>query len=516
MGRVQRALISVADKTGIVDFCRGLAQLAVEIYSTGGTSKALEHAKVPVRPISDLTNFPEILDGRVKTLHPAVHAGILARRTRRADLESLSSLSLRTIDLVAVNLYRFEDAARRGAAEDDLLEEIDIGGPALLRAAAKNHRDVIVAYDPSTYPGILEHLRKFGDLTPDGRRRLALGAFMRTGAYDAAIAGELHRRFEPTVLFPEIWLQAYDKVQDLRYGENAHQQAAYYRAPGLATTGLPGARQVHGKVLSYNNILDINDAALMVHGFDRPAAVVLKHTNPCGAAVAATPLEAYTLAFDTDPKSAFGGVVGLNRAVEKDVAEAISARFLEAVVAPGFRENALDLLQRKKNIRLVELPRDLIPSGPREYDVRTVLGGLLVQTPDRHAMDAGQLTSVSKRPPTGDETRDLLFAWAIARLVKSNAIVLALRECTTGIGAGQMSRVDAVDIAVRKSEGKSKGSVMASDAFFPFPDAVEAAGKAGITAIIHPGGSIKDKEVVATADSFGMAMVTTGVRAFRH
>lgn len=523
---VRRALLSASDKTGIVELARGLAGLGVEIVSTGGTAAALREAHVPVVPLSEVTGFPEILGGRVKTLHPAVHGALLALRGDPAHEADLARHGIRTIDLVAVTLYPFEEALARGAGLPAMLEEIDIGGVALLRAAAKNFEGVVVLSAPAQYPAALEEIRRTGTVGREGRLRLAREAFARTSGYDAAIARALSARAAPGdgAAFPQRLVLAYDKAQDLRYGENPHQRGALYREPGAAEPCVATARQLAGKPLSYNNIYDLDAALELVREFAEPAAVVVKHGIPCGAAVAGGLLEAYLRAREGDPVSAFGGIVALNREVDPPTAAALAETFLEAVVAPAFAPGALAALARRKNLRLMETG-PLGDPGPRPeggaapgpgLDFRRVRGGLLVQDPDAVDLLEDRLRVVTSRAPGEREWADLRFAWTVCRHVRSNAIVLARDRRVVGVGAGQMNRLEPVRIAARQAGESARGAAMASEAFFPFPDAVEAAAEAGVTAMIHPGGSVRDAEVVAAAEAAGIAMVVTGIRHFRH
>ena len=528
---VTRALLSVADKTGIVELARGLGALGCEIISTGGTAAALREAGVSVSPLETVTGFPEILGGRVKTLHPAVHGGLLAVRADKRHTEDLARHGIRPIDLVAVTLYPFEAALARGSGEAALIEEIDIGGVTLLRAAAKNFYDVVVLSDPAQYGVVLEELQAGREVALETRRGLAREAFRRTAAYDRAIGGWFEaasmagggRRdagvpAEPRGFPPQISL-AFEKIQDLRYGENPHQRGAFYRdrcdGAGAVPT-IAGARQIAGKELSYNNIYDLDAALEAVREFAETAAVVVKHGIPCGAAIAGTVRDAYVRARDGDPVSAFGGIVAINRPVDRATGEAISETFLEAVIAPGFDDAAVEVLRRKKAVRLLETG-PLGPAGPQPgVDWRRVRGGLLLQ--DRDAVDLVEagLKIVTSRKPTDDEWRDLRFAWTVGRHVRSNAIVFARDRSVVGVGSGQTNRVEPVRIAGRVAGGRARGACMASEAFFPFPDGVEAAAEAGITAVVQPGGSRKDAEVIAAAEAAGMAMVLTGIRHFKH
>ncbi len=513
-----KAILSVYDKTGIQDLARGLVALGAEVYSTGGTLAALERAGLPARSISELTGFPEILEGRVKTLHPMVHGGILARRDRPKDLEEIARHGIETIDLVAVNLYPFAEAVRRpGADLDTALENIDVGGPTMIRAAAKNFPDVLVLTDPADYEPVLAELGA-GEVSLETRRRLAARAFAHVSAYDSLVATYL---YGPDALFPDILTIPLEKVQDLRYGENPHQRAALYRQ---VTTGAPGLvdriQQLGGRELSYNNVVEASLAVSTVFDFLTPTVAVLKHGNPCGLATRPNVVEAYELALSGDPISAFGGVVGVNREVGSELAEAISMTHYDLIVAPAFTAEAREVLTRKKNLRLLEVgevrPAWELGARPETMQYRRVSGGFLAQTPDALAPDEVSTTVVTRRRPTLEETTDLLFAWRAVKHVSSNAIVLVKHQTLVGMGAGQPSRVDSVRIAADKAGVRAEGSVLASDALFPFPDGVEVAAKAGATAVIQPGGSVRDAQVIAVADELGLAMVFTGRRHFRH
>ncbi|MDR7388515.1 MAG: bifunctional phosphoribosylaminoimidazolecarboxamide formyltransferase/IMP cyclohydrolase [Armatimonadota bacterium] len=505
----RRAILSVTDKTGIVEFAAGLRELGWELVSTGGTARALAEAGLPVIPVQELTGFPELLAGRVKTLHPAVHAAVLAR-PQPEDLRELGRFGIEPVDLVACNLYRFEQAARGDLDWDELVEHVDIGGVTLIRAAAKNAARVTVLTDPAQYPEALALLRARGEVPLEVRRRWAAQAFLHTAYYDAVIAQALASRagVEP---FGDRMVRAWRKVRDLRYGENPHQRAAVYREPLAAADSLAACEPLGGKELSYNNLLDAGAAWALACEFAEPAAVVVKHTNPCGCAAAATLGEAVEGALRGDPVSAFGGIVATNRPVDRDSAARLQDVFLEVVVAPGFEPEALEVLRRKRNLRLLTAE----PGGPGP-EIRTVPGGVLVQEPDRVTWDPQQLRVVTTRHPTEEEWRDLAFAWTVCKHTKSNAIVLARGREVVGVGAGQMSRVDSVRMAVWKAKDRARGAVLASDAFFPFPDGVEEAARAGVVAIVQPGGSVRDPEVVAAAERAGCAMVFTGVRHFRH
>ena len=533
MIHIRRALLSVSDKAGLIEFARGLAALSIELVSTGGTARALRQAGLRVTDVAEVTGLPEMLDGRVKTLHPRIHGGLLAVRGNPEHERQLIAHGIAPIDLVAVNLYPFEATlARPHVTLAEAIEQIDIGGPALLRSAAKNFTDVVVVADPADYPAVLAELRQnAGALPPATRVELARKAFAHTARYDALIAGFFDRlsaegaRLRPesplSALgarppFPRLLELRLEKVQDLRYGENPHQRAAFYRDLDRRE-GLAAARQLHGKDLSYNNLLDLHAAWELTREFAEPAAVVAKHGNPCGAATADILLDAYTSARAADPVSAFGGIIALNRPVDGATARAIASTFMEAVAAPAYSEEALSVLCQKKNLRVLEIPADA-PSGPAAggFEMRRVRGGVLVQEQDGATLDHAALRTVTRRPPSEAERRALRFAWNVVKHVKSNAIVLATARATVGVGAGQMSRVDSVKLAIAKAGPAARGTVLASDAFFPFRDGVDAAAAAGVTAVIQPGGSVRDAEVIAAADEHGMAMDFTGIRHFRH
>jgi phosphoribosylaminoimidazolecarboxamide formyltransferase/IMP cyclohydrolase len=511
-----RALLSVSDKRGLVAFARELAALGWEIVSTGGTAEALRREGVPVLPIEQVTGFPEMMDGRVKTLHPKVHGALLARRDHPGDVAALREHGITPIDLVAVNLYPFrETVAKPGTTFEQAIEQIDIGGPSMLRSAAKNHQDVIVVVDPDDYPAVIAAL-KAGGVRAEQRRALATKVFAHTAAYDAAILGYLSRSGEA---LPATLSFALERRQALRYGENPHQRAALYATD--EPRGIRDLRQLQGKELSFNNLLDIDAAVSAVAPWGpegRPACVIIKHTTPCGVALGRNAAEAFERALATDRTSAFGSVIAFNTVVDRAAAEAMRELFVEVVVAPRIDADALTVYGAKKNLRVVELPR---PSGEPSWDYKRIRGGFLVQDRFRYGdvADESQWTVATKRRPTDAEWNDLRFAWAAVGSVKSNAILLAREEAAIGIGAGQMSRVDASFLAVHKARQQGHdpaGAVLASDAFFPFPDGVEEAARAGIRAIIQPGGSVKDADVVATADEHGLAMVITGMRQFRH
>jgi phosphoribosylaminoimidazolecarboxamide formyltransferase / IMP cyclohydrolase len=547
MPTMQRAILSVTDKTGLAEFARKLSALGIELVSTGGTAKLLRDSGIAVKDISELTGFPEMLDGRVKTLHPKVHGGILHRRENPAHRSAVAEHGIQPIDLVVVNLYAFEKiAAKPGVAFDELIENIDIGGPSMIRSAAKNFHDVAIVTSPADYDAIADELvRSGGALSLDTKWNLARKAFATTAAYDSAIASTLERvsvngNFHPQTpsqadeQFPQTLRLTFQKALDLRYGENPHQKAAMYSDGSGA--GVANARQLQGKELSYNNIVDLQAAWDLARefnepGFAEPMCAIIKHTNPCGAATGVTLAEAYKRALECDPVSAFGGVIGVNRPIDAEAAEEMHKLFLEVIAAPCFDEAAKAIFATKKNLRLVEVTddgpgswrpgrlvqgADEASAAPRNWVLKNVSGGILVQDADARPLQPSDLRVVTKRPPTPEETRALLFAWTVCKHVKSNAIVYARDGQTVGVGAGQMSRVDSAKIGAMKAQLPLQGTVAASDAFFPFPDGVEEIAKAGATAIIQPGGSQRDPEVIAAADRLGLAMLFTGVRHFRH
>jgi len=513
-----RAIISVSDKAGVAEFARGLNKLGFEIFSTGGTKKAIAEAGVPVKSISEITGFPEILDGRVKTLHPMVHGGLLARRDIPAHMDELKKNNIEPIDLVAVNLYPFvQTVAKEGVSLEEALENIDIGGPTMLRAAAKNFPSVIVVVDPADYVVILEKLGK-GDLSQEERQKLAQKAFQHVAAYDTAISQYLRQDEEG---FPDVMTIAMKKRYSLRYGENPHQMAAFYAEQvvgGSRDTGITWAKQLHGKELSYNNILDADAAWGAVIDFAAPTVAVIKHTNPCGLASHDNIAEAYRRALSGDPVAAFGGIVAVNRAVDREAAEEMSKTFYEIIIAPEYRPEALEVLKRKKDLRILqaEMPPTYGVSHEGYIDIRRVRGGFLVQSSDSLAEDSVSLETVTKRAPIEAEVKDLLFAWRAVKHIKSNAIVLVRDKTLVGMGAGQPSRIISAQIAREKAGDKTKGSVLASDAMFPFHDVVEAAAEGGVAAIIQPGGSIRDEDSIKAADKHNIAMVFTGERHFKH
>ncbi len=513
-----KALLSVFDKTGIDDLGRRLSAVGCELISTGGTHRALSAAGVPARPVSDLTGFPEILDGRVKTLHPAIHGGLLARRDAPAQMGELSRHGIDAIDVVAVNLYPFIDAiSRDGATLDDALENIDIGGPTLLRAAAKNFPSVAVIVDPADYGWVADGLAGDG-LSPAQRRNLAAKAFRHVAGYDAAVAAYLEAKPAPAdeAGMPAQLTIGLTRASALRYGENPHQQGALYVPAGGGHGGLARARQRHGRALSFNNLVDADAAWRIVNDYEEPAACVVKHANPCGLAAREDIAEAYRLAYAGDPVSAFGGIVGFNRTVTAAAAAAMSPVFYEVVVAPGYDAEALDILRRKRNLRILEAePAEPAPGAP-DYDLRPLSGGILAQTPDVARANPQSWTTATERTPTDAERTDLAFAWTAVKHIKSNAIALVKDRRLVGMGAGQPNRVASVHLAQRAAGAAAAGCALASDAFFPFPDNIELAAAAGVTAIVQPGGSVRDNEVIAAANAAGIAMAFTGVRHFRH
>ncbi len=514
-----RAILSVSDKTGIVEFGKALAALDWEIISTGGTARTLREAGLRVLDVKEVTGHPEILGGRVKTLHPAVHAGILGRRAIPDDVATMKEHGYQPIDLVAVNLYPFHEAVADNLPLDEAMEEVDIGGPTMLRAAAKNHADVLVVVDPNDYARVGEALRT-NDVDLALRRALARKVFDHTATYDRAIASYFDQQVAPDALFPANLVLQLERVQSLRYGENPDQAAAFYAERGAPRDGIASLEQLHGKELSFNNILDVEAGVLAVSAWNNDAAaacVIIKHTTPCGVALAPTTEVAYEKALECDPVSAFGGIVAFNRAMSAATAEAMANAFLEIVLAPDFEPDALELLRKKKNLRIIRIP--VAPSGEAELDYKRVRGGMLVQRRMRMVFPETDWRVVTARQPNAEELADLRFAWRVCASVKSNAIVLAHKQRTLGIGAGQMSRVDSSRIAVMKAHDQGAvltGAALASDAFFPFRDGVDAAAEAGISAVIQPGGSVRDNEVIAAANEHGMAMIFTGRRVFRH
>lgn len=513
---VRRAILSVTDKTGVADFARALDKLGVELVSTGGTAKLLRDSGIRVMDIAELTGFPEMLDGRVKTLHPKVHGGILHIRDNAKHREAVSEHQIPAIDMVVVNLYAFEKtAARAGVTFEEIIENIDIGGPSMLRSAAKNFQDVAVVTAPADYDQIVQELKRSGGLSLATRWELAKKAFATTAAYDTAISAALENIHAPGELpaektsFPSVLRLSFDKLADLRYGENPHQKAAVY-SDG-SQRGIANARQLQGKELSYNNLVDLDAAWDLCREFDEPMCAIIKHTNPCGAATGSDVVAAYRRALEADPVSAFGGVIGINREIDEAAAEEIAKLFVEAIAAPAYSRGALERFAAKKNLRLLEVK----PADPKTV-LKQVSGGMLLQDADIRPLAPSDLKVVSKRAPSNDEMAALLFAWKICKHVKSNAIVYARNGQTLSVGAGQMSRVDSCKLGAIKAVLPLKDSVAASDAFFPFPDGVEEIARAGSTAVIQPGGSVRDNDVIGAADRLGLAMVFTGIRHFRH
>jgi len=515
-------LVSVSDKSGVIELAAALRDLTIEILSTGGTARALRQAGVAVVDVADITGFPEMLDGRVKTLHPKIHAGILASRSEPEHLRQLREHAIAPIDLVVITLYPFEaTVARTNVSFEEAVEQIDIGGPSLIRAAAKNFEDVAVLVDPGDYTGLLAELRQYtGRLSRVTRLHLARKAFAHVARYDALIAGYLERNIETggESTLPDVLDLRLFKAQSLRYGENPHQRAALYRGAEADEPSVASAKQLQGKELSFNNLLDLDAALALAIEFEEPVAVIVKHTNPCGVGHASRLIDAYLHARAADPASAYGGVLGLNRAVDVQTAGELSTTFVEAIVAPGYEEAALATLKEKKALRLLQIEPwpGMMRADQPGRELRSIAGGMLVQECDALDLNLDDVRTVTRRPPTMGEMRALRFAWKVAKHVKSNAIVLANEQATVGIGAGQMSRVDACRLAVMKAASPTRGTVLASDGFFPFRDGVDAAAAAGVTAIIQPGGSIRDAEVIQAADEADIAMVFTGIRHFHH
>ncbi|MCP9456164.1 MAG: bifunctional phosphoribosylaminoimidazolecarboxamide formyltransferase/IMP cyclohydrolase [Nitrospira sp.] len=517
MAGIRRALISVSDKTGIVEMARGLESIGAEILSTGGTAKVLRDAGMRVTEVSSYTGSPEILDGRVKTLHPKIHGGLLGRRSVPAHVEQMRQHAIDPIDVVVVNLYPFEATiANPQCRFEDAIENIDIGGPSMLRSAAKNHEDVVVVVDPADYGRVLDAL-KTDSMTLALRRELALKVFQHTAHYDTVIASYLEKQVQGgAVKFPKVLSLQFERGEILRYGENPHQEGAFYRELGSQEPSVSCGKILHGKAMSYNNFLDANAALELAKEFDDCAVAIIKHNNPCGVALGATPAEAYVKARETDPVSAFGGVIAFNRPVDLAAAKEVTSTFVEVIVAPTFTEEALVELKRKKDLRLVEVG-PLTKVTQDGYDLKKLVGGIIIQDRDLGRLpDLRTLRVPTMRKPTDDEYAACAFAWIVCKHVKSNAIVYARAGQTVGIGAGQMSRVDSVKLATMKAQLPVKGCVMASDAFFPFRDGIDVAAQAGITTVIQPGGSIRDAEVIKAADEHGMAMIFTGMRHFRH
>ncbi len=512
---MKRALISVSDKTGVAEFAKELENLGYEILSTGGTFKALTEAGIKAVEVSDITGFPECLDGRVKTLHPKIHAGILAMRSNEEHMKQIADLGVDPIDIVAINLYPFKQTIlKEGTELDEAIENIDIGGPTMIRAAAKNYQDVAVVIDPADYQTVVQELKAEGSVSKKTKFRLAYKVFEHTAHYDSLISKYLRDQIGEE-LFPENLSLTFEKVQEMRYGENPHQKAAFYKEVGHFDGCLTAAKQLHGKELSYNNINDANGALDLVKEFDCPAAVAVKHANPCGVGIADNIYDAYMKAYESDPVSIFGGIVALNREVDAKTAEELHKIFLEIVIAPSYTKEALEILESKKNIRILELPEIAKKNNSAMLDMKKVAGGLLVQELNCELLGE-ELKCVTNRKPTDDEMEALMFAWKVVKHTKSNAIVLTDKDKTIGVGPGQTNRITALELAIKYGGDNVKGSVMGSDAFFPFPDCVEAAVKAGITAIIQPGGSIRDQESIDMCNEHGIAMIFTGMRHFKH
>jgi phosphoribosylaminoimidazolecarboxamide formyltransferase/IMP cyclohydrolase len=522
MQEVKQALISVYAKFGLEEFAGGLSELGIKIISTGGTAKFLREKGIPVEEINEVTKFPEMLGGRVKTLHPTIYAGILARRDNAADMETLADHQISTIDLVVVNLYPFlETVAKPGATIEEVLENIDIGGQTLLRAAAKNFRAVGIIVNPDRYEKVLSELRATGGVSERTREELAVEAFAHASAYDLAIheyLEEIHRhKSEGASPFPLIFQPTYRKSKDLIYGENPHQRGALYGEIGAKKVpGVAFARQLHGKEISFNNLADLDAGWYLLREFEEPTAAIIKHQNPCGVACCKSLLEAFRKAYACDPTSAYGGVITVNRLLDETTAKEIVPVFFEAIIAPGYEDGALETLKGKKNLRIFEFPAGEKGDGDITWQLLQISGGMLVQEKDAILIRKEEMKIVTRKKPTEEELEDLIFALKVVKHVKSNAISLAKGKQTVGIGAGQMSRIGSLDLAVRKAGERANGSVLASDGFFPFPDSIHRATEAGVTAIIQPGGSIRDGEVIKAADEHGIAMVFTGIRHFRH
>ena len=519
MGKIKTVLISVSDKTGIVEFAKFLSENGVEILSTGGTARLLKENSLPVTMVSDYTGFPEMMDGRVKTIHPKIHGGLLGKRDDANHMKAMEKHHIKPIDMLVVNLYPFEvTIAKKDCSFEDAIENIDIGGPSMVRSAAKNHKDVAVVVNSGSYEKLMQELTD-NDFSLSKKTRLLLAqeAFARTARYDSLISNYLLEKSETNKsIFPENYHIPLKKIQDLRYGENPHQSAAFYMDARSGNTDITQAQQLQGKELSFNNIIDLEAALKVVLEFKETASVIIKHTNPCGIGIDKSLVEAYKKAKETDPVSAFGGIIGFNRIVDASTAEEIVMTFIEAIIAPDYEKKALDILSKKKNLRLLKLPMGGGKTNGGNLDIKRVSGGLLLQNNDDIDLIESQLKVVTKKQPSEDQWKALRFAWKAIKHVKSNAIVFAKKDRTIGIGAGQMSRVDSTKIAVEKSKSSLKGTVMASDAFFPFRDAIDAAAENGIAAIIQPGGSVKDNEIIAAANEHKIAMVFTGIRHFKH
>ena len=513
---IKRALISVSDKTGIVELAKELEALGVEIISTGGTAKALGDAGIKVINVSDITGFPECLDGRVKTLHPKVHGGLLAMRANPEHMKQIKELGIEPIDLVVINLYPFKQTILKGHIElEEAIENIDIGGPTMLRAAAKNYQDVVVVVDPKDYTTVLSEFKASGDVSVKSKFKLAYKVFEHTSHYDTLIAKYLRDKLDEE-FFPETLSLTFEKVQDMRYGENPHQKAVFYREIGANIGTLTAAKQLHGKELSYNNINDANGAIGLLKEFDEPTIVAIKHANPCGVASASNIYEAYQKAYEADPVSIFGGIVASNKEIDARTAKEINKIFIEIVIAPSYSQEAVEILTQKKNIRVLQLDHIAAKLPAGTYDMKKVAGGLLVQNYNNELMNMEEIKCVTDKKPSEEQMQDLIFAMKIVKHTKSNGIAIAKAKQSIGIGPGQTNRVTSVKIAVEYGGEKTHGAVLASDAFFPFPDNVEAAAVAGISAIIQPGGSLKDQEVIDACNKHGIAMIFMGMRHFKH
>lgn len=510
---MKRALISVYDKEGIIEFAKGLRQLGWEIISTGGTSRILKDANVETVEVENITNFPEILDGRVKTLNPYIHGGLLYKRDDKTHVKTIEDFHIKAIDIVVNNLYPFEETINNPKSSyEDIIENIDIGGPSMIRAAAKNYKYVTVIVDPKDYNKVLNELKDYDDTKVETRRYLASKVFNYTAYYDAVIADFFNG--EENIKYPERITFPFKKIQELRYGENPHQSGAFYKKACEVKGTIASGNQIHGKELSYNNINDANGALKILKEFDEPTIVAIKHSNPCGIGCGENLLESFIKAFECDKESIFGGIVAANREIDKDVAEKINEIFIEIVLAPSFSEEAIEIMSRKKNIRLVQID-DIMKNDYEELDLKNVLGGLLIQDRDNELL-LDDIKVVTKKKPNDRELEDLLFAWKACKNISSNGVILAKDKATIGIGLGEVNRFWAVENAINRAEDKVKNSVLASDGFFPFKDSIEILAKAGVSVIIQPGGSIKDKEVIEEADKHGMAMVFTGIRHFKH
>lgn len=517
MLRIKRALLSVSNKTGLVEFAKKLQSMDVEMISTGGTFKLLQKNGISLTKVSEVTQFPEMMDGRVKTLHPKIHGAILARRDKEEHLQELKKHNIIPIDMVVVNLYPFRETIQKPEVTlEEAVEQIDIGGPTLIRSSAKNFVGVAIVVNPENYPSIITELKENDQqIFLETRQKLAVEAFQHTMEYDNYIYNYLSNQFlDTSQKFPALLNLTFRKIQDLRYGENPHQEAAFYTELDIAEPSVANAKQIHGKQLSYNNIYDINAALELVKDFSEPAAAIIKHTNPCGFALGKNTQDAYKLAHATDPLSAFGSIVAFNQKVTKNTAEEIVKTFVEVVIAPEFENAAIDTLKTKENLRI--LITGLLSKPKPSWDWKKVVGGILVQYRDIKEIKIADLQYVTEKRPAPEQLDSLLFAWKVLKHVKSNAILLAKDKHTTGVGAGQMSRIDAVELAIKKAGEEARGSVLASDAFFPFRDSIDAAAKAGIVAIIEPGGSIRDQDVINGANELGLPIVFTGVRCFRH